>query len=33
MIFVWLQLCNAYTELNDPAEQQQRFVDQLKVYI
>ncbi|KAL9809509.1 putative lysine--tRNA ligase [Arabidopsis thaliana] len=24
------KLCNAYTELNDPVEQRQRFADQLK---
>ncbi|OAO89568.1 hypothetical protein AXX17_AT5G05990 [Arabidopsis thaliana] len=24
------ELCNAYTELNDPVEQRQRFADQLK---
>ena len=27
------QLCNAYTELNDPVVQRQRFADQLKVNI
>ena len=27
------QLCNAYTELNDPVVQRQRFADQLKVII
>lgn len=28
---VTIQLCNAYTELNDPAVQRQRFAEQLKV--
>ena len=28
---VTLQLCNAYTELNDPVVQRQRFAEQLKV--
>jgi lysyl-tRNA synthetase class II len=30
-VFVTTQLCNAYTELNDPVVQRQRFADQLKV--
>ena len=28
---VTFQLCNAYTELNDPVVQRQRFAEQLKV--
>ena len=28
---ITLQLCNAYTELNDPVAQRRRFADQLKV--
>ncbi|CAD5324597.1 unnamed protein product [Arabidopsis thaliana] len=28
--FIWLQLCNAYTKLNDLVEQRQRFADQPK---
>lgn len=31
LCFSLLQLCNAYTELNDPVVQRQRFADQLKV--
>ena len=27
----FFQLCNAYTELNDPVVQRQRFAEQLKV--
>lgn len=27
----FLQLCDAYTELNDPAAQRERFAEQLKV--
>jgi len=30
-VFVTFQLANAYTELNDPVVQRQRFADQLKV--
>lgn len=26
-----IQVCNAYTELNDPVVQRQRFAEQLKV--
>ena len=29
--YVTAQVCNAYTELNDPVVQRQRFADQLKV--
>ena len=31
LIAVTFQLCNAYTELNDPVVQRQRFAEQLKV--
>lgn len=31
IIFLLAQLCNAYTELNDPVVQRQRFAEQLKV--
>lgn len=29
--FMWIQVCNAYTELNDPVIQRERFADQVKV--
>lgn len=30
-VFVAFELCNAYTELNDPVVQRERFANQLKV--
>ena len=31
--FLWMQVCNAYTELNDPVVQRERFADQVKVIL